>query len=280
MKSFLRRMANRLVRLGFVQYRTVTVPVVSTQAFSGASVLVAGGGRVGSAVAKAFLDAGARVQILDQRTGCAPPGALEYAADLGDPADIERAWARLEHPVDILVHAAGYQPKLEHFDAQAPGEWGRCLDVNVLGLMTLTQLFGKAQLARGAPGNVVLIASIHHELTGGWAAYSASKAAIVAFMREVALEWAAQNIRVNAVAPGWVADPNEGNAHDFPHMPLHSKAIPAEQVANAVVFLCSDLAAFVTGTVLTVDGGLSLRSYRTPAQVPKDDPHIRRYRDA
>ena len=244
---------------------------------AGRTALVVGGGRIGRATSELFLSAGARVHQADVRPGLAPPGATEHIVDVADTASIDELWNALGSPVDILVNAAGYQPPVAAFVDADPAQWRRTFDTNVIGQMYLTQLVGRELKKSHTPGSMVLIASAHHAITGGWPAYSASKAALVMFMREIALEWASSGIRINAIAPGWVAHPDEPHANDFPHTPLGSCAIPPHYIAQAALFLCSDRAAFTTGSVMHVDGGLSLRSYRTAALTDRADPHVRRF---
>lgn len=244
---------------------------------AGRTALVVGGGRIGRATSEVLLSAGARVHQADVRPGLAPPGATEHIADVADTASIDELWKAVGSPVDILVHAAGYQPPVAAFIDADPAQWHRTFNTNVIGQMYLTQLVGRELIKAHTPGSVVLIASVHHAITGGWPAYSASKAALVMFMRELALEWASSGIRVNAIAPGWVAHSDEPHAVDFPHTPLGSCAIPPHCIAQAALFLCSDQAAFTTGSVMHVDGGLSLRSYRTAALTDRSDPHVRRF---
>jgi NAD(P)-dependent dehydrogenase (short-subunit alcohol dehydrogenase family) len=247
--------------------------------FDGLIVLVAGGGRVGRAVSEAFIKVGATVHVVDIRAGCAPLGAIEHVEDLTDPASLDRICERIGATIDIMVHAAGYQPPVGPFEKAEPETWRAAFETNVISAMQLTQRVGRDLKSAGRPGCIVLIASAHHAITGGWPAYSASKAALVMFMREIALEWAPHGIRVNAIAPGWVAEEHEPHAQDFPHTPLGSRAIPPAAIANTALFLCSDLSAFTTGATITVDGGLSLRSYRTAAESGPNDPHIRKYGD-
>lgn len=244
---------------------------------SGRTALVVGGGRIGRATSEAFLSAGARVHQADVRPGLAPLGATEHIVDVADIASIDQLWKAVGSPVDILVHAAGYQPPVAAFTDADPAQWHRTFNTNVIGQMYLTQLVGRELKKADIPGSIVLIASVHHTITGGWPAYSASEAALVMFMRELALEWASSGIRVNAIAPGWVAHPDEPHAGDFPHTPLGSCAIPPHYIAQAALFLCSDQAAFTTGSVMHVDGGLSLRSYRTAVLTDRSDPHVRRF---
>ncbi len=246
---------------------------------AGCTIFVIGGGRIGRATSEAFIAAGARVHLADIRAGLAPEGAIEHVVDVSDIEDIERFWRGLHDPIDILVHAVGYQAPVRAFEDATDAQWRRTFDTNLFGLMRISQLVGVDWKKRRHPGSMIFIVSAHHAITGGWPEYAASKAAVVMFMRELALEWAPWGIRVNAIAPGWVADPNEQHATDFPHTPLGQCAIPPQFIAYAALFLASDQSAFTTGTVMLVDGGLSLRSYRTAANVMPEDPHVRRYDD-
>lgn len=245
--------------------------------FAGRTALVVGCGRIGREICQKLLDAGAVVHVVDRRTNVAPAGAMGHVADMALVDDVDRVWSTLGQPFDMVFHTIWLEPEKGPFTESSDARWRSTFDANLLSSVYLTRLVGKALIKVGRAGSILFIGSVHHAITGGWPDYSASKAAQIAFMRELALEWAAYSIRLNAIAPGWVAEESERHADDFPHMPLGQCAIPPEYIAKAAIFLASDSSAFTTGHVMTVDGGLSLRSYRTAAPTSPDDPHVRTY---
>ena len=234
----------------------------------GRSAVVAGGaGAIGRSIAEMLHQAGAEVVVFDLEPGALPDNTGLRAArvDLRDPADIARAAAEaFPAGVDILVNAAGVNPAARIEDLSVE-QWDEVQSVNLRSCFLLTREFLPAMKRRGG-GSVVLVSSCSAALGyPGLSAYAASKGGIEAFVRSAACELAADGIRVNAVAPGTVrtpmtrglwADPDKNIAHEMT-IPLGRLAEP-QDVAKVVLFLASDLAAFVTGAVLPVDGGLSV----------------------
>ncbi len=157
--------------------------------------------------------------------------------------------------IDIVVNAAGVEKsstifRLDEYD------WRRILEVNMTGPFFICQMAGRVMAEEGG-GVIVNVASIYgHSLTkSDSAAYSASKAGLIAFTREMAREFAPRHIRVNAICPGDVQEtPSEPIT---PTNPLGRIGTP-EEVADVILFLCSDAARFVTGQALHVDGGLAM----------------------
>ncbi|WP_166845422.1 glucose 1-dehydrogenase [Isoptericola sp. BMS4] len=240
---------------------------------SGRTAVVTGGGRgLGAGVTTALLTAGADVVVLARRD---PPAELvEAARDLGRtlefvPVDLvdadavdaaaDEVLARRE--VDVLVNNAGVQER--HPAAEFPLDaWDRVLDVNLRVVLQLTQRFGRPMLARGA-GAVINMASLL-SFQGGLnvAAYAASKGGVAQLTKALANEWAGRGVRVNAVAPGYMAtEMNEALLADPVRLEQLSARIPAgrwgtpEDVGDVVVFLASPAAGYVHGQVLAVDGG-------------------------
>lgn len=234
--------------------------------FSGRAVLVTGGSSgIGNAVARAFRDAGAAVTITGTRA------ASDYDGDFSDMTyrrldvanDAAAAALAQEMPsLDVLVNNAGtvvYRRK--EFELKT---FRAVLDVNLASMLHLSTLFHEK--LRFSHGCIINTAS----LTGffgsrGNPAYGASKAAVVQLTKTLALAWAADGVRVNAIAPGWVAtkmtevsQQNESiNAAILARSPLGRWGEP-DEMAGAALFLASDLASFVTGETLIVDGGYSL----------------------
>jgi 3-oxoacyl-[acyl-carrier protein] reductase len=192
--------------------------------------------------------------------------AAPFPADISDPAGVAETleavlarWSRL----DILVNNAGIEPHSTILDLPLAG-WQRTLDVNLTGPFLTSQAAGRVMKATGGGGVIVNIASIAGRAFGlrNRAAYVASKTGLIGFTRECAREFAAYNIRVNAVCPGVIM--TEMTAHlrenetmmkkwmeDIPQARLGEP----DDVVGLVVFLCTDAARYITGQAINVDGG-------------------------
>jgi 2-deoxy-D-gluconate 3-dehydrogenase len=240
---------------------------------AGRTAVVTGGGRgLGAGISEALLAAGADVVVLARRevpeelakTAARLGRAIEHVAvDLADADAVDAAVDEVlaRHRVDVLVNNAGVQER--HPAAEFPLEaWDRVLDVNLRVVFRLAQRFGGPMLERGE-GAIVNLASLL-SFQGGLnvAAYAASKGGVAQLTKALANEWAARGVRVNAVAPGYMAtDMNEALLNDPVRLEQLSVRIPAgrwgrpEDIGNVVVFLASPAAAYVHGQVLAVDGG-------------------------
>ncbi len=232
---------------------------------SGQTVLVTGGSSgIGRAIAEAFRTAGADVWITGTAAsiGDYPPGLadLHYRQlDLADGAAIERLAAELPR-LDVLVNAAGVI--VRDAAAYAPAQVAAVLEVNLLGSYRMTWAV-RPQLA-AARGAVVNIASMtSYFASPGAPGYGASKAALLQLTKTLAAAWAADGIRVNGIAPGWIATKlteywrAEGRDRALlARTPLGRWGRP-EEIASAALFLASPAASFITGTTLPVDGGYS-----------------------
>jgi 3-oxoacyl-[acyl-carrier protein] reductase len=186
--------------------------------------------------------------------------ALALPADLGDPEQVEALFERAEGelgPVLVLVNNAGVRADglAPQLDAEA---WDTVLDTNLSAAFRTTRRALRPML-RARFGRIVNVASVvGPRANAGQANYAASKAGLIGMTRTVAVEVARRGITVNAVAPGLVETQlTEGVANGLAdEIPARRTGTP-EEVAACVRFLASDEAAYVTGTVLTVDGGLS-----------------------
>jgi len=232
--------------------------------FAGKVVVVTGAAQgIGATIARAFADAGARVTRLDRQ---APEP--QNAVNVTDHDAIERAFLRIvseQGPIDVLVNNAGIAVRGPALTV--PIEAFRdVLDVNLTGTFICARLAARSMQGRG--GSIVNVASVMG-LSGGLfpnAAYQASKGGVVNLTRALALEWASDGIRVNAVAPNYVdtqltepifSDPQRLRTV-MAHAPLGRLPTP-DDVAEAVLYLASDSAASVTGHVLAVDSGYLAR---------------------
>jgi NAD(P)-dependent dehydrogenase (short-subunit alcohol dehydrogenase family) len=227
--------------------------------FIGKEILVSGGtSGIGAAIAEAFAEAGARV------TAAGLPGPPLAASvrtaelDVRDAAAIARLVGGFER-LNILVNAAGVIRRGAEHEAEV---FEDVIDINLNGTMRLCSACHPLLAASGA-GAVLNLASMLSFFGGGLVpAYSASKGGIAQLTKSLAIAWAPDGIRVNAIAPGWIETPLtralvEDPARSAPivaRTPLGRWGRPADLTGPAM-FLCSPAAAFVTGVILPVDGG-------------------------
>ncbi len=234
---------------------------------------------IGAGIARRLGEAGAAVAV-HHRGGKAEAegvaGAIRAAggramtvhAELTDPAAVAAALVAVEAelgPVDILVNNAAKQTHSTIADMD-PAEWREMMAVNLDGVFLPTKAVAAAMAARGSGGAIVNIASIeglYPALTHPH--YATTKAGLIMFTRAAALEYGRHGIRVNAVSPGVIF--REGIHENWPHgVKRWMDAVPLgrmgedDDVANAVLYLVAPASAFVTGTNIVVDGGMTATS--------------------
>jgi len=236
----------------------------------GRVVLVTGGTRgIGLATARWFADHGDRVAVTS-RSGVVESGGdagrlLPLACDVTDPAQVTAAFDAIEEtwgPVEVLVANAGItrDTLVLRMGEEA---WSEVIDTNLSGVFRVTKR-ALAKMIRLHRGRVIMVSSVGAFIgSPGQANYAASKAGLVGMARSMAREVASRSITVNVIAPGLVetnmlAALGEERMSEFQsQVPLGRVARP-EEIAEAIGFLASDGAAYITGAVLPVDGGLGM----------------------
>jgi 3-oxoacyl-[acyl-carrier protein] reductase len=229
------------------------------------SVLVTGGNRgIGLAVAQAFQAIGDKVAVT-HRGSAVPDGLFAVRCDVTDAEQVDEAFAaaELEHgPVEVVVANAGVTRDTLLL-RMSEDDWRTVVDTNLTGAFHVAKRAAKSML-RQRRGRMVFISSVVG-LTGsaGQVTYAASMAGLVGLARSIARELGSRSITANVVAPGFVetdmtaALPDERRTELLGQIPLARYATP-EEVAGVVTWLASDDAAYVTGAVIPVDGGLGM----------------------
>lgn len=241
------------------------------------AAIFGGCGVLGGQMAIALANSGAKVAFLDRNKegGLKCKEKIEQTggeatiiyADVQKKETIDDAnneirslWGR----VDILINAAGVNSPTPFFDIPEE-EWEHIMSVNLKGVFTACQVFGKAMIEDGKGGNIINISSVSSDIPLSKVfTYSISKAGVNNLTKFLAREWAEHRIRVNAIMPGFFpAEQNrkiltaERRASILNHTPMHRYGEPHE-LAGAVIWLASDKASsFVTGAVIPVDGGFT-----------------------
>jgi 3-oxoacyl-[acyl-carrier protein] reductase len=250
---------------------------------AGKVAIVTGAGQgLGEAISKTLAEAGAKVAVNDINPDRAERVLKEIRHRGGEAiavtADISNKFQCVHlvettrsqwGSLDILVNNAGVEPVSPILEMDE-WDWDRCIDVNLKGTFFMSQLCGRVMADEnedrgGAVVNISSIAGVEIPLMHR-AAYCASKAGIVGFARECAREFAPYGIRVNTVIPGVFVTPMTDRARQDPGMMAKwEKEIPMgrlgdpNEVAEVVLFLCSDASSYMTGTTVTVDGGKVMR---------------------
>ncbi|HLY15996.1 MAG TPA: SDR family NAD(P)-dependent oxidoreductase [Bryobacteraceae bacterium] len=242
--------------------------------FAGRIAVVTGGvNGIGAATARVLAEGGARVSIFDlEREHPAAAGARlggsGYVVDVTDRASLERAFDQTGVP-DIVAANAGIGDEAD-FVATSEQHWQRTIAVNLTGIFNTLQAAAARMIPRRRGAMVMTASTNSYDGEARLTAYNASKAGLLGILHTIANELGPYGIRVNAVCPGLIrtrlTERSFSNAavlkDYFRHMPLGRGGEP-EEVANAIAFLASDLASYITGAALFVDGGQMASKFGT-----------------
>ncbi|MFG1260670.1 SDR family NAD(P)-dependent oxidoreductase [Xanthobacter sp. YC-JY1] len=245
-------------------------------------VVTGGGGGIGSATCRRFAEDGARVIVADISAAAAETvveeikagggEAIALVVDLTDYAAVAKAIATVEAdfgPIDVLVNNAGWDLFVPFLKSE-PDFWSKIIDINLRAVLNITKPVLASMVARGQGGRIVSIGSDAGRVgSSGEAVYAACKAGVIAFMKTLARENARHGITFNTVCPGvtetaMLESFMEAAGDKEKLRTAFTRAVPLgrlgkpEDLPGAILFLSSDDAAFITGQVISVSGGLTM----------------------
>ena len=271
---------------------------LDTMFLKGKTAIVAGGGRgIGEATSRLLAEAGAHVAVADLEPDRAKGvseaiikaggKATPMVANLHDRKQVEelvRNASRSLGGIDVLVNNAGgvfSYAKYRRVAEWSDEDWDFIMTQNLRYVFLTTRAVLKVMVEQGRGGSIVNIASISGVFSAPMhAAYGAAKAGLILFTKSIAAEYGREGIRANAVSPGGIKSPVNASSPTNAHpegesiFPLGHQGEP-DDIARAVLFFASDLSRFVTGQMLLVDGGASVRypldRPGSPTRVPQDN---------
>lgn len=244
------------------------------------AIVTGAGSGIGAEIAAHLCANGYRVGVLDisEAMASATAGRLENAqplvADVIDADSVDAAFAAFGEALDLLVNNAGIV-RFGPLEEQSPQDYADVINVNLLGACICARQAVRGMLARGS-GNIINITSINggvHPAPGS-GLYCATKAAMRSMTEAMSIEWGPRGVRVNAVAPGFIAAGMSASIYaNTKSREVRGGGVPlqrwgtAADVAHAVLFLASDAADYISGQQLLVDGGVS---NSVMAQLPRE----------
>ncbi|KAG6087460.1 hypothetical protein E4U30_007175 [Claviceps sp. LM220 group G6] len=248
----------------------------------GKVIIVSGGGRgLGNNMARACAEAGAKaIAIFDANQELGDEAAAElheksglpvsfFKVDVRDGAAINAAVdsvVELYGAPDVLVNAAGIADSNIKAETYDPAMFRRLIDINLTGSFLMAQSVGRAMMAAGKPGSIVLVASMSGTIVNypqEQSCYNASKAGVIQFAKSIAAEWAKYNIRVNCISPGYMdtalnrVPALEAQKKIWKSMTPQDRLGGVDELNGLCVFLASDSSRFMTGSNCVIDGGYS-----------------------
>ena len=251
------------------------------------AIVTGGAGGIGSAVSRAFTGEGAGVAVADMDGTRADELASEITSGGGNAIGVEvevtaedsviaAVQSTVDHfgRVDFLVHCAGNNVRSPVLELAAE-DWSRVLDTHLTGAFLFSKAVGRILVKQGEGGRVVFMSSVAARApVPERGAYSPAKAGLIGLAGVLSLEWADYNINVNAVCPGMVLTPMTEmvykreptlRAQRLKRMPARREAYP-EEVADLVLFLCSDKSAHISGAAIPVDGAFLNNGFMLEAE--------------
>jgi NAD(P)-dependent dehydrogenase (short-subunit alcohol dehydrogenase family) len=258
--------------------------VLDNQLLAGKNVLITGAAKnIGRSIAIEMAKQGANIFFTDiLEEGCLnlekelkiySVKVKGFVSDISQPDDIDILYNALEENqiiIDILVNNVGLQFETIGINNLDLEEWHKTFQTNVFGPMYLTKCISEMMVNRSIQGSIIFMTSIHQEILVRWPSYSSSKAALGMILKELAADLAPSGIRVNGIAPAWVAEDKQGNPLNNEYNLLHRCSISPCYIGRAAVYLASDyFSKFTTGTVLKIDGGTTLYNYRIAQNPPQ-----------
>jgi NAD(P)-dependent dehydrogenase (short-subunit alcohol dehydrogenase family) len=258
--------------------------VLDNQLLAGKNVLITGAVKnIGRSIALEMAKQGANIFFTDiQEEGCLkleqelsnyPVKVKGFVSDISKSEDIDDLYKILTENkiiIDILVNNVGIQFETIGINNLDLGEWQKTFQTNVFGPMYLTKLISQMMVSNSIQGIIIFLSSIHQDEIVRWPSYSSSKAALGMIIQELAVELAPHKIRVNGIAPAWVAEDEKKQPFKIEYNLLHGCSISPCYIGRAAVYLASDyFSKFTTGTILKIDGGTTLYNYRIAQHPPQ-----------
>lgn len=256
--------------------------------FSNQVVVVTGAGAgIGFGIAHAFHEAGARVALGDFRESAlqrslarlgTPDRVFGQVVDVRRADDVRQFFEGAERalgPVTVAVANAGIYPNTPVLE-MTQEEWDRVMETNLRGVFLTCQSVARRMVAKNIPGKIITISSgAYQSGRPGAAHYCASKAGVVLFTKVLALELARHRINVNCIAPGFIQVEGEVSPLTEEYVTTLTRQIPwgragiPQDIANGALFLASPLAEYMTGDVISINGGTSAGRANLPLSTPK-----------